>query len=171
LIKFDFNKGKAIEAILYVVNKMSGLDGGWLYDILYSADKLHLERYGRSIFGEMYGATSVQVVPLNVMKLIYAKDAELFEAISNFNGWIDAKRECNRDELSKSDEECLEQSVKNFSVDSQGKYDEAWHKARSRHPNKRVNDIYIEDVVNQFENSKDLLDYLQGIDEIEALWR
>jgi hypothetical protein len=160
-----------MEAILYVVNQMNGLDGSWLYDILYSADKLHLEKYGRFIFGEMYGATSIQVVPLNVMELLYAKDVELFEAISNFNGWIDAKRECDRDRLSKSDIECLEQSVKGLSLYPQGHYDEAWDKARQRNPRGRLNDIYVEDIVSQFKNSKDLLDYLQGIDQVEKIWR
>jgi hypothetical protein len=170
LIKFAFKKDKAIEAILYVINYMNGLDGAWLYDILYSADKLHLEKYGRFIFGETYGATTVQVIPLNIMKLIYAKDTELFSAINSYNGWIEALKGCNKDLLSESDIECLEQSADSYNIGIHS-YDEAWKKARQRNPKIHINDIYIEDIASQFKDGSDLLDYLKEIGELEAIWR
>jgi len=55
-ITFQFNRIKAIEAILYLANKVSDSDIYGICKLLYLVDKTCLEKYGRFIFGETYCA-------------------------------------------------------------------------------------------------------------------
>jgi len=172
LIQFTFKKDKAIEAILYIVNEVNGLDVVLLSDILYKADKLHLEKWGRFIFGESYQAMSLGVIPSNAFKLIVSKGFDADNPLKFDNGHITALRKADVDRLSQSDTECLDEAIRLCcrcnEADSK---DEAWRKAWNSADNKKVIvDIPVEYIVEQFKNSEILLDYLKEIDAIEALW-
>ena len=67
-IKFNFNRQKAVEAILYFVNarKEKTLTVMHLLKFLYYADKYHLEKYYRPVLGDFYYAMENGPVASNV---------------------------------------------------------------------------------------------------------
>ena len=87
--------------------------------ILYFADKLHLEKYGRFICGETYKAMTSGPCPTGTYSLIQEKAEE-----QAFNTWTNTDFKIERSytihplrapdlgELSKSDIECLDEAIK-----------------------------------------------------------
>src|SRR4030066_2115183 len=73
-IKFDltdeFDRTKAIEAILYLANKIPNPGKYVICKLLYLADKCSLEKYGRFIFGETYCAMERGATPSNAYDLL-----------------------------------------------------------------------------------------------------
>lgn len=105
-IEFQFNKQKAIEAILYLANKRPSIDKMSLYKFLFFADIEHLNRYGRPIFGGYYVAMQRGPVPSQIKNLLEHKNNSEFEIIDYM---ITATREANTEYLSSSDLEVLDQ--------------------------------------------------------------
>ena len=94
---FRFEPEKALEAILYVASKAQ-TDKYATLKILYLADKLHLERYGRFISGDYYHALRHGSTPMHSYDMLeYAAHAKnqcviegVREALSN-TSWKDKK--------------------------------------------------------------------------------
>ena len=167
-IVFEFKKDKAVAAVHYIAHEIQEISFEMLYSILYNADKIHLERYGRFIFGETYGATLNQVIPLNVVGLFLVKD----NALSIESGHVITRGKPDIDELSESDIKCLDKCICDYYInrDRLRNLGEEWIKARERAKGQRLEDILVEDIVAMFPDSQDLLDYLKGIDKIERIW-
>jgi len=125
-ITFIFNPEKALEAILYASRIAPIPDIYHVLKILYFADKAHLERYGRFIFGDSYVAMSKGPVPsgaYDIINYVRGKSTVIpFEpaksAFSVFEYSIKALREPNLELLSKSDIKCIDEAVAKY-----GNYD------------------------------------------------
>ncbi|MEP7246474.1 MAG: Panacea domain-containing protein [Gammaproteobacteria bacterium] len=87
---WNFDPDKAVEAILFT----STTAGTTLYEtlkLLYLADKLHLERYGRLIFGDHYvamehgpvGSDAYDVMTLDAIASTLARSAELIQHLAD----------------------------------------------------------------------------------------
>jgi len=60
----EYDADKAVHCLLYVLKKLGGVaDLYTLLKIIYFADKRHLERYGRFLFGDTYRAMKAGPVP------------------------------------------------------------------------------------------------------------
>jgi uncharacterized phage-associated protein len=117
-----FRKEIAIEAILYIANRIERGDIHKICKILYYADQQHLSKYGRSITGDTYIAMNYGPVPSNVEDIFKAVRGDsvfspYVENIKNdsfdfFNKFIlRPKREADLDYLSESDTECLDTAI------------------------------------------------------------
>jgi uncharacterized phage-associated protein len=117
-----FRKEIAIEAILYIANRVERSDIHKICKILYYADQQHLSKYGRSITGDTYIAMNYGPVPTNVEDIFKAVRgdsvfSQYVEGIRNdsfdfFNKFIlRPKREADLDYLSESDVECLDMAI------------------------------------------------------------
>lgn len=119
-----FDPDKAVEAILYVASRVSG-DLYTTLKLLYLADKLHLHRYGRFVFGDEHYALPYGPVPQGAYDLIKfvrgdAGNASTFEyqpareAFAVDGNTIRPLREPDAMTFSESDEECMNRAVADF---------------------------------------------------------
>ena len=165
-VKSKFDHKKAIEVLLFIVEKCS--DTYNALKVLYFADKDHLSKYGRLICGDHYVAMSNGPVPGGVYDLIkiargdsiYCPDIPIDTAFSVEGYNIIPTRQANRDYLSASDIECLDIAIKKYGNLSFQKlkslsHDEAYKSADQ-------NDLIpLEAIVKILPDSDLLLDYLK----------
>jgi hypothetical protein len=160
---------KALETLVYIASKETR--NYWALKTIYFADKEHLKRYGRQIFGDSYRAMKQGPVPSLAYDIV--KDAR-------GDGWyefndpspdtaldvpdrytIKPKREANTDLLSKTDIECLDYAhnlikgltftqLKNMS------HDKAYSEVRADE------EMTIESIIQTLENAKEVMSYLGG---------
>jgi hypothetical protein len=176
-MRFEFHPEKALEAILYVVLKARTDKYGTL-KILYLADKLHLERYGRFISGDYYHALNAGPTPMLCYDLIeYAagiKEKAPIDSRKAFSVGNETSdyalvplRDPDLEELSDSDIECLDEVIGSLQgVDPTTMYramwdrvhDNAWKKVWERGHNGPMD---ITDIAEQFEHADELLQYLE----------
>jgi uncharacterized phage-associated protein len=118
-----FDADKALEAIAYIADQ-AGTDLYVTLKLIYLADKLHLERYGRFIFGDWYAALEYGPVAshsYDIMKhargdrpVSLAKHARDVLRVDPTTNAISLLRAPNLDELSQSDIECLDEAVQKY---------------------------------------------------------
>ncbi|WP_116809182.1 Panacea domain-containing protein [Steroidobacter cummioxidans] len=119
-----FDAEKAVEVIAYTASR-AGTDLYVTLKLLYLADKLHLERYGRFIFGDWYAALEYGPVAshaYDIMKhargdrpVSLAKHARAVLRVDPQTNAITILREPDLDELSRSDLECLDEAIEKYS--------------------------------------------------------
>ena len=165
-ITFEFNHAKAVEAILYLANKLPHPGIYVICKLLYLADKYSLEKYGRFIFGESYFAMEEGATPSKAYDLLKAATVMSVDGIQVQNKRVIALRPPNLDELSDSDIECLEQII-DIPHDRmiRDSHDEAYQKSWDRRGNKKSIIIPVENIAKLFPDSEDLLDYLVNRNE------
>jgi uncharacterized phage-associated protein len=168
---FVFKPQKSIEAILYTIPRLINPTFHRLAKIMYFADRIHLEKYGRFICGDRYVAMKHGPVPSSTYELLKrARDNDLsrFSKIPlakqafviQDQSIVKALRTANLDLLSDSDIECLNQAIEkyghlSFQQLTQLSYDSAWHAADE-------NDcITVEHIIATLRNNDYLLDYLR----------
>lgn len=106
----EYNKSKVLEVLLYIANRKSIIDRHGLSKILYFSDRLHLERFGRTISGDDYVKMEFGPVPSRIYD--YIKDInENNEHFSSKGYQIKPKRTANIDELSESDIDVLDEII------------------------------------------------------------
>lgn len=111
---FQFNAEKATEALLYVTSRTGG-DMYVTLKLLYLADKCHLHRFGRFIFGDRYYALPHGPVPDGAYAIV--KRARQPEGAASFTvaaNQIVPSRSADLDVFSASDIECLDEAVRDF---------------------------------------------------------
>ena len=108
-----WDKDKALEAILYLANRIDGPTKMKIFKLLYFADKLHMSKYGRFISGDIYVAMEHGPVPSRMYDIV--KDVQRGQKSTAFtmpdNKQIIPLRQANLYELSQTDIECLEETL------------------------------------------------------------
>ena len=168
MLRFKVDAEKAVEAMLYVAEKTSNLYT--ILKVLYFADRTHLEKYGRFIYGDSYVAMKNGPVPGTAYDI--AKDVrenrgypilqsakEVFKFENNET--LSPLRQANIELLSDSDIECLDKAFEQYGYFPFGKlknvsHDEAY---RSAGPN---DTIHLEAIVKTLPDSEVILDYLMN---------
>ena len=162
-----FDADKAVEAILYTTSRAkSGLYA--TLKLLYLADKIHLERYGRFIFGDWYAALPYGPVPSNsydILKLVRNNTAQTLAPhaakalVVDSNHGIKALREPNLDELSRSDVECLDRAIAEYSKCGFKELKRVTHdKAYDAAP--RNGEIMMEAIASMLKNASELAQHV-----------
>lgn len=165
-ITFQFNRTKAIEAILYLVPRVSVPNVYGICKILYLADKVSLEKYGRFLFGDSYVAMAEGGTPSNVYNLLNRLRQRPTSELKVEGNRVIASRQTELDYLSKSDIACLDQTIDkygksaNWSDRKRACHDAAWQKAWDNKGIRRSTPIPVESMAEMFEDSDDLVDYL-----------
>jgi len=148
-IQFNINHKKAIEVILWVLDKDNTVDVYQLMKILFHADLLSVNKYGAPVTGDNYLAMKFGTVPdviynaLIKRDILYLADFQLNNDIPfSVNGYkLSSKRKPNSQYLSESDIECLELGIKEYAglsfekVKDKNHSHPAWKKAYDQAPN------------------------------------
>lgn len=125
MLKFKFDKEKAISAILYITNDLVKSknkirpDLHKIFKILYFADQKHLALYGRPIVGDYYIAMEHGPVPSNIYDIVktvrgdsfFCKIERLDEYFEVKGRYIYPKQSPDMDAFSESDVECINESI------------------------------------------------------------
>jgi len=122
---FHISHRKALEALVWLASNKSTINIYHIAKVLFYADKIHLNRFGRPIIGDTYYKLPYGPVPLTVMNMVYQK-TEFFSPrqLEGFNASIrvikeqyvsiTAKREPDLNYFSKSDLKALGESLKKY---------------------------------------------------------
>lgn len=166
-ITFQFNKTKAIEAILYLAPRVSDSDVYGICKLLYLADKTSLEKYGRFIFGESYVAMREGATPSKAYNLLKQAVRTPLKGIKVEGNQVVPLRESDIEYLSESDVECLDKIINVYGQvpnwrRSEDAHDDAWKRSWARRGDKESVRIPIESIVELLADSDDLTDYLSN---------
>jgi len=168
-ITFQFNRTKAIEAILYLAKKVSDSDIYGICKLLYLVDKTSLEKYGRFIFGESYYAMKEGPTPSNAYDLLKEVAKTPIDELSVDGNQVIALRNPDLDCLSDSDIECLDQIITMYGntpnwVRAKDAHDNAWKKAWNKRRSSQSVRMTIESIAELLADSDDLISYLSNSD-------
>jgi uncharacterized phage-associated protein len=164
---FEFNEDLAVETILYIANRVNAPTFHRISKIMYFADKMHLEKYGRFICGDNYVAMKHGPVPSGAYDILKAvrfngyphiKD-EAREAFEVINYTVIPNRDADLDQFSDSDIECLDYAIKEYGTRTFNEltnlsHDEAWKTTGENEF------IEIEQIAATFADPSDLLEHL-----------
>lgn len=168
-VEFQFDRAKAIETILYLVQRVSDADIYGICKLLYLVDKTSLEKYGRFIFGDSYVAMKEGPVPSNAYDLLKEAAKEPVNGLKVEENQVLSQRNPDLDRLSQSDVECLDQVVEMYGRVPNWKrgrdvHDEAWNQTWKKRGSKKGVKIPVESIAQMLSDSEELLDYLTGCD-------
>ncbi len=118
-IRFRFAARKALQAVDWMLSRHRSLDLHAILKACYFADKEHLNRHGRPIFGASYRAMRYGPVPVEIYELLKGEPLRIREAGVERLPWrlegYHVRRRSNREPelsaLSASDRECLERAL------------------------------------------------------------
>ena len=167
-IRFKFDRKKAIEAILYLANKVTeSVDIYGICKLLYFADKVSLEQYGCFIFGETYSAMEQGATPSHAYNLLKHANEIPLDGIRISNNDVIALRKANIDCLSESDTECLDKIIEIYGNAPVQRWtdahDNAWKINWEKRGTKGSKQIPVEDIAELFNDSDVLIDYLTNV--------
>lgn len=167
-ITFEYNQTKAIEAILYLAQKVSDSDVYGICKLLYLVDKSSLEKFGRFIFGESYCAMKEGATPSNAYDLLKEAAQTPIKGLKVQGNQVIALREPDLNYLSKSDIECLDQIINVYGKApnwqrAKDAHDDAWEKSWDTRGSRNSVPIPIESIAELLADSDDLIDYLSHV--------
>jgi uncharacterized phage-associated protein len=165
--KFSFNNDKAIASLLFVTRQVHNLYN--VVKIFYFADKEHLSKYGRFIFGETYIAMKSGQVPSTIydmIKFVRGDGTRKFDdklnnliSVENEN-IIKAKAKPDLDCLSPSDIECLRESIKKYGKIPPQKLLNISHSDKAYQDTPRNDVIKLDKIIDTLENKNKIKQYL-----------
>jgi uncharacterized phage-associated protein len=117
-LRFQFDERKGREALAYITSKWPGVTVFFASKALFFAEKAHLNRYGRPIVADTFIAMPNGPVPSTLYDFLkdgfgLAGDPEAFKAAINTLNYprLEARREPEKDALTDSDIECLDEAI------------------------------------------------------------
>lgn len=164
-----FDPEKALNAILWIAKRIPSPTFHSISKLLYFADRIHLERYGRLISGDSYVAMKNGPVPsgaYDIMKAVRGDgacvvEADAQEAFTVYRAYeVVPRREADEALFSESDLECLQEAIKrygnlSFTELTRLSHDEAWNSADE-------NDmIELEQIIATLPDGASLLEHLR----------
>lgn len=165
-IEFTFQREKAIEVILYLAHRALEPDFHSINKILYVADKISLEKYGRFICGDSYHAMRWGPVPTNTYDLMKHESGG-DSPFKTEDYTVIPLRDADLDQLSESDIECLDVGLDLIGNASFGERhrktaDAAYQKAWDHRGASLSVPISIEEIARQLKHSEKLIHYLSN---------
>ncbi len=116
MIRFRFSPAKARAALLWMMERLPGIDLHTALKSCYFADRQHLNQHGRPVFGATYRAMRFGPVPLEIYEMAKGEAIWLAElgaerypwALKGFHLFRDGNEEPELDVLSESDLDALQ---------------------------------------------------------------
>ena len=153
----QFDKTKALNALLYVANRVQRKDFHKIFKIVYFADRQHLAEWGRPITGDTYIAMDAGPVPsrmYDMLKIVrgdsYLPDTEGLGKFFKVENWMYVQPLVDADlnKLSKNEQEALDDSIAKYAGLS---YDEIKEKSHdiARRSTARDFSIKWEDIARE----------------------
>jgi uncharacterized phage-associated protein len=148
-IQFNINHKKAIEVILWVLDKDDTIDVYQLMKVLFHADLLSVNKYGAPITGDNYLAMKFGTVPDVIYNALIKRDVLYLAGFQLDNelpfnikdNKLSSARKPNYQCLSESDIECLALGIREYTglsfkqVMDKNHSHPAWKKVYDRSPN------------------------------------
>lgn len=173
LPQFEFDEQSALEAVLYICSKIRNPTYHSIAKLLYFADCLHLERYGRFICGDSYTAMEYGPVPSSVYDMLKERHVDFkgnirfpsakgsFEAFGRYS--VRALRQPDLAWLSDSDIKCLDEAIQkyghyDFAQRTKASHAYAWESTWKERP---YGTIPIEKIIEAIGEPEGLREYLQ----------
>ena len=160
--RFNFNQKKALATTLYVASKLSWANFHKVLKIIYFADLKHIHQYGRPITGDRYIAMENGPVASWILDLLHHKVGHEYRAYFRIIAHFIFPRVPNNilDHFSKSELECLDESIKenkplSFTALKEKSHDAAWTKT------KRDSEINVDDLIEVSGASEKMRDYIE----------
>ena len=131
----QFDRTKALNALLYVANRVQRKDFHKIFKIIYFADRQHLADWGKPITGDTYIAMDAGPVPsrlYDMLKIVrgdsYLPDTEGLGHYYQIENWMYVKPlvDADLDQLSPNEREVLDSCIAKYSTLS---YDEIKEKS------------------------------------------
>ena len=131
----QFDKTKALNALLYVANRVQRKDFHKIFKIVYFADRQHLAEWGKPITGDTYIAMDAGPVPsrmYDMLKMVrgdsYLPDTEGLGKFFKVENWmyVNPLVDADLNKLSKNEQEALNDSISKYAELS---YDEIKEKS------------------------------------------
>lgn len=179
-VRFDFDHEKANEVILYFAQyreKMTGASATIrdIFKLMYFADRISLQEYGRFLCNDNYVAMKQGPVPsdtYNLIKSVKDRPANVAEkhGFKIYDGYhIHLLRDADLDYLSESDVMCMDKVLEDYgAMPSQElmekSHDKVWEQAWQSLPEKGSVPIEVSSIIETLEDSENLLSYLTGND-------
>ena len=131
----QFDKTKALNAVLYVANRVQRKDFHKIFKIIYFADRQHLNDWGKPITGDTYIAMEAGPVPsrmYDMLKIVrgdsYLPDTEGLGNYFKVENWmyVTPLQDADLHKLSRNEQEALDNSIAEYASLS---YDEIKEKS------------------------------------------
>jgi len=140
-MKVQFDKVKALNALLYVTNRVQRKDFHKIFKIIYFADRQHLADWGRPITGDTYIAMEAGPVPsrlYDMLKIVrgdsYYSDIEGLGDYFQIENWMYVRplQDADLNKLSANEQEALSEAIAKYAKLSfdeikEKSHDVAWH--------------------------------------------
>ena len=161
----QFDRTKALNALLYVTNRVQRKDFHKIFKIIYFADWQHLADWGNPITGDTYIAMEAGPVPsrmYDMLKIVrgdsYLPDSEGLGQYFQVENWMYVKplRDADLNKLSANEQEALQEAINKYADLS---YDEIKEKSHDVAWRSTARDFSIkwEDIARE-----------AGLDEVEV---
>ncbi len=120
MLRFQFDEKKGVEALVYTASKWPGITAFFASKVLFFAEKFHLNKYARPIVADTFFAMPSGPVASTIHEFIdgrldNAGDPAAIAAALSFARdrypRATALREADKDVLSPSDIECLDEAI------------------------------------------------------------
>lgn len=176
-LRIEFNEKKTVNAVLYIVNKLTRKDFHKIFKILYFADRDHLAKYGRSITGDAYIAMVDGPVPTKLYDIFksvrgdgYFKDEGKFLKFFSVENWdlIKTNEQANVKTLSKTDLMFLDSNIEKYGEMTweeirEKSHDYAWSNTALNRT------ISFENLITEAGGDESFIDYAQQQAYIKSL--
>jgi len=168
--KHNLDIDKAVEVLLYVTKRARNMYNA--LKVLYFADKQHLAKYGRLIYGDSYVAMKLGPVPSAAYDIV--KDAsgdglyptpvpaEKLFLVDRHHNRISPRREADLDRLSESEIECLDAAIEQYGRLPLGALKKISHEDEAFRASDENDFMPIEAIVGSLPDADPLLDYLRN---------
>lgn len=131
----QFDKTKALNALLYVANRIQRKDFHKIFKIIYFAERQHLADWGRPITGDTYIAMEAGPVPSRIYDMLkmvrgdsYLPDTEGLGQYFQIENWMYVRplQDADLNKLSPNEQKALSDSIEKYASLS---YDEIKEKS------------------------------------------
>lgn len=175
-MKVQFDRTKALNALLYVANRVQRKDFHKIFKIIYFADRQHLADWGKPITGDTYIAMEAGPVPsrmYDMMKIVrgdsYLSDTEGLGQYFQVENWMYVKPLVDADlnKLSRNEQEALDSAISQYANLS---YDEIKEKSHDVAWRSTARDFSIkwEDIAREAGLDSDDLECINEYSALEA---
>ncbi|MCJ7554879.1 MAG: Panacea domain-containing protein [Ignavibacteriaceae bacterium] len=168
--RFILDDKKALATLLYVSQKVSNLYN--IMKVIYFADKEHLSKYGRLIYGETYKAMKSGQVPSRVYDMIkfvrgdgtisFDNTIKEMFSIENDNKII-ARTKPDINYLSDSDKIALDRAIGEYGKTHYIKLFSKSHKDSAYKKTELNKEISLENIVDSLDNKETVKKYLETL--------
>ena len=181
-IFFKFDPEKALNVILWVARRLPYPGFFQISKMIYFADKLHLQQYGRQICGGSYAALPNGPVPEEIYQMMKAgKGTEGFQYVElvkdafviEEDHIVVPLHDPDPDFLSESDIECLNEVIRGYGDKSFNElkilsHDKAWEETwkEIEEGSRRGNMMDLSAIIRTLDDGEELLDYLEDTDPV-----